>query len=75
MIDESILGLLLRAHAECAAQSHGEEYVHGNIAASQCFDQAVQSIEAAIRQVHFAECYVRVHEATKSTKERKEPHA
>jgi len=69
--DESLLGLLLRAHAECAAQAHGEEYVHGNIPASQCFEQAVQSIEAAIRHVGFADGYVRIQEAKKSNKERK----
>lgn len=73
--DESILGLLLRAHAECAAQAHGEQYVHDNIPAMCDFQNAVQSIESAIRSVNFAEGRVRVHEAMKSNKERKEPNA
>ena len=34
MADESILGLLLRAHAEAAAQSHGERYVFDNLSSS-----------------------------------------
>ncbi len=68
--DESIIGLLLRAHRKCAAQSHGEEYLHENIQASQCFDTAVQAIESAIKSVNFADGYVRVNEATKSNKER-----
>ena len=63
--DESILGLLLRAHAACAGQAHGEQYVHGNIQASQCFEKAVQSIESARRSINFADGYVRVHEAKK----------
>jgi hypothetical protein len=70
--DESILSLLLRAHRECAAQAHGEEYVHHNIPAKCDYDMALGSIESAIQKVHFAECSVRVHEAiTSLNKERK----
>lgn len=58
MSDESILGLLLRAHALCAAQSHGEEYIFKNISASNCYDQAKQSIESAIKSVGIAGLYV-----------------
>jgi hypothetical protein len=53
--DESIAGLLLRAYARVAAQSHGEEFLHHNIAAKCDYDMALQSIESAIRSVHNAE--------------------
>ena len=55
MSDESLLGLLLRAHAGCAAQAHGEKYVFDNSVASSHYEQAVTSIECAIRQLGFAE--------------------
>lgn len=58
MADESLLGLLLRAHAEAAAQKHGEMYVHKNISASSHFEQAQGFIESAIRSIGFAEQYV-----------------
>jgi hypothetical protein len=58
MSDESLLGLLLRAHKEASAQAHGEEYVFHNIPAKCDYDLAVQSIEEAIRNVHFAEIRV-----------------
>lgn len=58
MSDESIMGLLLRAHARCSEQKHGEEFVFRNVSASNCWENAVQSIEAAIKQVGFAEAYV-----------------
>lgn len=53
--DQSILGLLLRAHAEIAAQKHGERYVHQNIPASCDYENAQQSVESAIKSVVFAE--------------------
>ena len=53
--DESILGLLLRAHGQCAAQAHGEEYIHKNISAKCQYETAMQSIENAIKSVTFAE--------------------
>lgn len=56
--DESILGLLLRAHARVSEQAHGEQYVHRNISASQSYENARSSIESAIRQVTIAERYV-----------------
>jgi hypothetical protein len=55
MSDESLLGLLLRAHAGCAAQAHGEKYVFDNIVASSQYENAVTNIECAIRQIGFAE--------------------
>jgi hypothetical protein len=58
MIDESLLGLLLRAHREASAQSHGEEYVFHNIPAKCDYDMAMQAIESAIRSVHNAEIRV-----------------
>jgi hypothetical protein len=58
MADESLLGLLLRAHAETAAQEQGERYVFDNISASAFYGQAKQSIECAIRQIGFAEMHV-----------------
>jgi hypothetical protein len=57
--DESLLGLLLRAHREASAQSHGEEFLHHNIPAKCDYDNAIQSIEQAIKCVNFAE--IRVH--------------
>jgi len=62
--DESLIGLLLRAHAQCAAQAHGEQFVHNNIPAMCDFETAKQSIEGAIKSVMFAEQQVRIHEAT-----------
>jgi hypothetical protein len=56
--DESLLGLLLRAHREASAQSHGEEYVFHNIPAKCDYDNAVQAIESAIKSVHLAEIRV-----------------
>ncbi len=53
--DESILGLLLRAHGQCAAQAHGEEFINKNITAKCQYDTAMQSIENAIKSVTFAE--------------------
>lgn len=61
--DESILGLLLRAHGKCAAQAHGEEHVFKNIPAKCDYEMAVDSIAQAIRRVCLAEQRVRVHEA------------
>jgi hypothetical protein len=58
MSDESLLGLLLRAHKEASAQAHGEEYVFHNIPAKCDYEMAVQSIEQAITKVHFAEIRV-----------------
>jgi len=58
MADESILGLLLRAHAEAAAQSHGERYVFDNLSSSSHYDNAVTSIANAIRSIGFAEIYI-----------------
>ena len=52
--DESLLGLLLRAHREASAQSHGEEFVFHNIPAKCDYDMAIQSIEAAIKSINFA---------------------
>jgi hypothetical protein len=57
MADESVLGLLLRAHAKCSAQAHGEEYVFHNVSAAQHWEQAATNIAAAIRSVGFAEQY------------------
>ena len=54
MSDESILGLLLRAHRECAAQAHGEEFVHHNTSAMMNYETAGQGIEAAIHAVTLA---------------------
>lgn len=53
--DESILGLLLRAHGQCAAQAHGEEFIHKNISAKCQYETAMQCVENAIRQVTCAE--------------------
>jgi hypothetical protein len=58
MSDKSILWLLLRAHAECASQKHGEMYVFDNIPASNCYEQAQTFIEDAIRQLGFADRYI-----------------
>jgi hypothetical protein len=58
MSDESLLGLLLRAHKEASAQAHGEEYVFHNIPAKCDYDNAVISIENAIKAVHLAEIRV-----------------
>jgi hypothetical protein len=57
MADESIIGLLLRAHAKCSEQKHGEEYVFRNIPSSQCYEQAVSFIESAIKEIVIAERY------------------
>jgi len=65
MSDESILGLLLRAHGLVSAQAHGEQYLHHNISASNCYENARQSIEAAIRQVGFADTYIARQDAQK----------
>ena len=53
--DESILGLLLRAHAQVAEQKHGERYVHSNIPTSMDYEMAQGHIESAIRAVFVAE--------------------
>jgi hypothetical protein len=53
--DESILGLLLRAHAQVAEQKHGERYMHENIATSMDYETAQAHIESAIRSVVVAE--------------------
>ncbi len=58
MSDESLLGLLLRAHAETAAQEHGEWYVFDNLSSSAFYGQAKQNIETAIRQIGFAEMHI-----------------
>jgi hypothetical protein len=55
MTDESILGLLLRAHRQCAAQAHGEQYVFANVSAANSYEMAGQAIESAIRNIGFAE--------------------
>jgi hypothetical protein len=59
MNDETILGLLLRAHARASEQKHGEEFVHKNTSASMSYGTAVQSIESAIWCVWFAELAAR----------------
>ena len=58
MSDESITGLLLRAHAQVAAQAHGEEYIHKNISAKCCYENALQSIHSAIQSVAMAQAHV-----------------
>lgn len=68
MSDESILGILLKAHGQVAAQAHGEQYVHQNISAANCYENAKQSIESAIKNVTFAEQYVARQDAKKSMK-------
>jgi hypothetical protein len=68
MSDESPLGLLLRAHARCSEQKHGEEFVFQNVSASACWEQAVQSIESAIRSIGFAENYCARADAEKKAK-------
>lgn len=60
--DESLLGLLLRAHAEASAQAHGEKYLHKNISASNCYEMAMGSIHGAIQNVFIAERYVAMSE-------------
>lgn len=54
-MDESILGLLLRAHAQIAEQKHGERYHFLNIATSMDYETAQGHVEAAIRAVFIAE--------------------
>jgi hypothetical protein len=49
---------MLRAHAECAAQAHGEKFVHENLSSSAHYDSARQSIESAIQSLSFAEQYI-----------------
>lgn len=66
MVDESTIGLLLRAHARCSEQKHGEEYIHNNISASNCWEQAAGLIESAIKSAINAEQYVRAQEARKN---------
>lgn len=61
--DETILGLLLRAHSQCAAQAHGEEFIHKNISAKCQWEMAMQSIESAIKGVTYAERTAAVMEA------------
>jgi hypothetical protein len=58
MSDESILGLLLRAHKDCCAQAHGEEFIHKNVSAMCCYQQAAQSIESAIKSASMAQAHV-----------------
>lgn len=65
MNEESIIGLLLRAHGHVAAQALNEERL-GNISASQCWQQSQKAIENAIWQAHFADNYVRAQEARES---------
>lgn len=71
MSDESIMGLLLRAHAKLSAQAHGEQYVFSNISSSQCYEQAAMSVEGAIKSLNFAEQYVARQDAEKTRIERK----
>jgi hypothetical protein len=63
--DESILGLLLRAHKQASAQAHGEKYVFNNISAWNHFDTCTKNIEAAILSLSFAEQYVARADAAK----------
>ena len=63
MDDRSIHGLLMRAHAEIAGQAHGDEFFLHNIPAKCDWENALQSVEAAIKSVHFAEMRQRVQEA------------
>jgi hypothetical protein len=58
MSDESILGLLLRAHKETSAQMHGETYIFRNISAANYWEQATSFIESAINSASRAEQYV-----------------
>jgi hypothetical protein len=67
--DESILGLLLRAHGLIAGQAHGEQYVHHNISASNCYENAMHSIESAIKQVGFADTYIARQDGEKKRKQ------
>ena len=53
--EETIIGLLLRAHARASEQKHGEEFVNRNTSASTSYERAVQAIESAIWAVYFAE--------------------
>jgi hypothetical protein len=69
MSDESLLGLLLRAHAECAAQKHGEQYVHHNLSASAHFESAQNSIGSAIHSIMLAERYIGLSEVKKKIPE------
>lgn len=58
--EETILGLLLRAHARASEQKHGEEFVKKNTSASMSYERAVQSIESAIWAVYFADMATKV---------------
>ena len=58
MSDESIMGLLLRAHAQIAAQAHGEEFIHHNVSAMCSYQTAQQNIESAIKNINFADIHV-----------------
>jgi hypothetical protein len=62
---QSILGLLLKAHAQVAAQAHGEEFIHHNTSAMCCYETAQASIESAIFSVNNAE----IHQFRKPVKE------
>lgn len=64
--DESILGLLLRAHARVSEQKHGEEFVHHNSGSMSSYEMARQSIESAIQNVFFAEMQVARQQAEES---------
>lgn len=58
MSDESVLGLLLRSHAELSAQCHGELYLFKNVSAASHYENAYKSVESAIRSLGLAEQYV-----------------
>jgi hypothetical protein len=73
MPDQSIGGLLLQAHAQVAAQAHGEEFIHHNVSAMNCFEMALRSIEGAIQNVHNAEMHQRIQETAKSAGKTKVP--
>lgn len=70
MSDESILGLLLRAHAQIAEQKHGERYVFGNIPTSMDYETAQGHVESAIRSVVIAERTQSRFQATKEAEEK-----
>ena len=55
--DDSIKGLLLRVHAEIAGQRHGEEFIHHNVRAMNFYEQALQSVQSAIKSVAMAEVH------------------
>jgi hypothetical protein len=62
---QSILGLLLKAHAQVAAQAHGEEFIYHNTCAMSYYETAQANIESAIFSVNNAE----IHQFGKSVKE------